>query len=213
MEKSPSRPNGFYEIRDELSKNPRRKHNKVEAYWLDEDQLKAKLDQDWWEKGQWDVVKEGGYWDNGKYIPTDIAGKVKEIVEREIKNMKGKMQRDEVSVLEQMKAIKDKTRETDKARIRALDELRKVKAKLHKQQVQEDMRQNYVYDVMFQRWKDRERKLEDEYKKFPARNSFPVELRRSEYRIRPVVREEGELPSDTKKISNTSVKVMDEMWP
>lgn len=100
LEKSPNRPNGFYEIRDELSKNPRRRNNKVEAYWLDEDQQKAKFDQEWWEKGNWDVVKEGGYWDNGKYIPTDIAGKVKEIVEREIKNMKGKMQRDEVTVLE-----------------------------------------------------------------------------------------------------------------
>ena len=43
------------------------------------------------------------------------------------------------------------------------------------------MRENYVFDVMFERWKDRERKLEDEYKKMPSVNSFPVELRRTEF--------------------------------
>ena len=42
------------------------------------------------------------------------------------------------------------------------------------------MRQNYIYDVMFERWKDRERDLEDKYKKFPAVNSFPMELRKTE---------------------------------
>jgi len=46
------------------------------------------------------VVKDGGYWDNGKYIPSDIGEKVKEIIAREVKNMRGKMQRDEVTVLE-----------------------------------------------------------------------------------------------------------------
>ena len=57
----------------------------------------------------------------------------------------------------------------------------KLKQKLHKKQVKQDMRENYVFDVMFERWKDRERKLEDEYKKMPAVNSFPVELRRTEF--------------------------------
>jgi hypothetical protein len=36
-------------------------------------------------------VKEGGFWDNGKWIPMDIADKVKEIVGREVKLMKGKL--------------------------------------------------------------------------------------------------------------------------
>jgi len=31
------------------------------------------------------------YWDNGKYIPSDINEKVKEIIQREVKLMKGKM--------------------------------------------------------------------------------------------------------------------------
>lgn len=30
------KPNGYYEIRDELARNPKRRHNKVEAYWLDD---------------------------------------------------------------------------------------------------------------------------------------------------------------------------------
>jgi hypothetical protein len=36
-------------------------------------------------------VKEGGYWNNGKEIPEDIGDKVKEIVSRELKMMRGKM--------------------------------------------------------------------------------------------------------------------------
>ena len=72
-----------------------------------------------------------------------------------------------------MKTIKDHVQQTDKERLRALTDLKKLKTKLKKKLVKEDMRQNYIYDVLFQRWKDRERKLEDEYKKFPAVNSFP----------------------------------------
>jgi hypothetical protein len=49
------------------------------------------LDKEWWEKGNWDIVKERGYWDNGKYIPEDIGDRVKEIIAREVKMMKGKM--------------------------------------------------------------------------------------------------------------------------
>jgi len=62
------------------------------------------------------------------------------------------------------------------------------------------MRQNYIYDVLFERWKDRERKLEDKYKKFPAVNSFPIELRKTEFSIMPRLVKPGELPSDSKKI-------------
>jgi len=47
--------------------------------------------KEWWDTGKWDVVKEGGYWHNGKWIPMDIAEKVKEIVNREVGAMKGKM--------------------------------------------------------------------------------------------------------------------------
>eukprot|EP00347_Sterkiella_histriomuscorum_P013621 403364019 len=205
--------NGLYEIRDELAKNPRRRHNKVEAYWLDETQQKEQVDKEWWDKGKWDVVKQQHYWDNGKYIPEDIGVKVKEIINKEVLMMKGKMQRDEVSMLEQIKSLKDQTKETDKARIKALENLKKIKSKLHKQQVKEDMRHNYIYDVLFERWKDRERKLEDKYQKFPAVNSFPMELRKTEFHMKQKTKKPGELPSDSKVLQNTSVKAMDDMWP
>lgn len=61
------------------------------------------------------------------------------------------------------------------------------------------MRHNYIYDVLFQRWKDRERKLEDDYKKFPAVNSFPIELRKTtDLSMKPKLKKPGELPSDSK---------------
>ena len=60
------------------------------------------------------------------------------------------------------------------------------------------MRQTYIYDVLFQRWQDRERKLEDQYKKFPAVNSFPMELRHTEFKIESKIKKPGELPSESK---------------
>lgn len=91
LERSITKPNGKFDIRDEFAKNPKRKQNKIEAWWLEDNQQKAKWDSEWWEKGNYDVVKEQHYWDNGKYIPADIGDKVKEIIQREVKMMKGKM--------------------------------------------------------------------------------------------------------------------------
>jgi hypothetical protein len=81
--------NGYYQIRDVLSKNPKRVQNVVEAYWLDnphneERERKAK---EFWDSGKYDVVKENGHWldGHGKYIPGDIGEKVKEIINREVR--------------------------------------------------------------------------------------------------------------------------------
>jgi hypothetical protein len=52
------------------------------------------------------------------------------LIGRETKHIKGKIQIDEVKILEQMKALKDHTKEADKQRIRALEDLRKLKGKL-----------------------------------------------------------------------------------
>ncbi|CDW87729.1 rcc1 and btb domain-containing protein [Stylonychia lemnae] len=213
MDRSTTRQSLRLQFRDEFSKNPKRRVNVVDMDWIDNPVNQPQKGNEWWQKGVMDPVQSQMYWDNGKYIPSDINEKVKEIIQREVKIMKGKMQQDEVAMLEQMKLLKDQTKDTDKARIRALDHLKKIKSKLHKQQVKEDMRHNYIYDVLFQRWQDRERKLEDKYKKFPAVNSFPIELRKTEVNLKRKLKKEGELPSDSKVIQNNSIKIMDDMWP
>ena len=76
------------------------------------------------------------------------------------------------------------------------------------------MRQHYIYDVLFERWKDRERKLEDEYHRFPAVNSFPTELRKTEFTLQPLkVKKPGELPSDSKTFQHNKIQAMEEMFP
>jgi len=85
-------------------------------------------------------------------------------------------------------------------RLKALDEMRMVKRKLKKKQIAEDMRQNYIYDILMERWKDRERKLEDRYQKFPGVNSFPVELRKPDSFVPPKAQKFGELPSSSKAV-------------
>ncbi len=49
------------------------------------------MKKDYWDAGKWDQPRERGIWHDGKWIPEDIAAKVKEIVGREVKNMKGKL--------------------------------------------------------------------------------------------------------------------------
>ena len=118
---SKNRDDILYNIRDELSKNPKRRHDVVEAWWLDKPpEVQAQQEKDYWESGKWDVVKNATYFDHGKYIPGEIGQKVKELVNREVKMMRGKMQMNEVQVLEQMKSLKDHTQQTDKERLRAL---------------------------------------------------------------------------------------------
>lgn len=44
--------------------------------------------------------------DHGKYIPAEIGDKIKDLVNHEVKHMKGKMQLSEVQTLEKMKSLK-----------------------------------------------------------------------------------------------------------
>ena len=86
---------------------------------------------------------------------------MKELINREMKGFGNLMKINEVKQLELINQIKMKTQLSDQQRLHALGDLKKLKAKLHKKLLKEDMRQNYIYDVLFERWKDRERKLED----------------------------------------------------
>lgn len=100
-----------FSIRDEFSKDPKRKQHLVKAYWLDEHHAVVPPDEkhikEFWDSGQYDVVKNGEYWlNNGKYIPEDIGDKVKEIINREVKYMKSKMQINEVKSREFINNIK-----------------------------------------------------------------------------------------------------------
>ena len=49
---------------------------------------------------EWDVVRKQGFWDNGKWIPMDLASMVKEILAKETTSMKAKMQGDMLKSLE-----------------------------------------------------------------------------------------------------------------
>lgn len=90
------------EFRDEFASNPRRKRNVVDINWFDtkdtDDRKYGRGDYSNfpdnkadYDKGNFDVVKTAGYWDNGKFIPQDIANKVKLLVNKEIDGMKNKL--------------------------------------------------------------------------------------------------------------------------
>ena len=77
------------------------------------------------------------------------------------------------------------------------------------------MRNTYVYDVIFQRWKDRDQELKSKYAHMPGENSFPMELRHTTSNAifrdsKPI---EGELPSSSQALPRNSVEVIDELWP
>lgn len=101
-------------------------------------------------------------------------------------------------------------------RAKAIKELTHLKKNVHKQRLKDDMRHNYVYDVMYKRWQDRDTKLAKGRRLFPAENSFPMELRSPDVEFLRKPRQElaeGELPNDSETINNNSVKLIDEIWP
>lgn len=67
------------------------------------------------------------------------------------------------------------------------------------------MRHNYVYDVLFHRWEDRERRLEAKREHMPSVNSFPTELRKTEWRSKSLKKKEGELPSTSKEVQSAKL--------
>ena len=111
------------------------------------------------------------WWD--KYVPADIASKISTMVTDQITLMQKKLDHQELSLQKEITKLKREATDTDNERLKALNNLRNAKKKLTDQQLQEDLRHNYIYHILFNNWKMREKMLDKDLDSLPSKQLFP----------------------------------------
>lgn len=91
--------------------------------------------------------------------------------------------------------------EKDLERKSAIDELHNLKVKLKNQQLDEDIRHNYMYDILFKNWKARERNIKNgDMERKPYKHIFP-DLEKVDFRL-PEHQRVDDLIGDNKGVLN-----------
>lgn len=111
------------------------------------------------------------WWD--KYVPAQVASKISSMVTDQLTSMQKKIDNQELSLQKEINRLKTDANESDHERLKVLNNLRNAKKKLTDQQLQEDLRHNYIYHILFNNWKMREKMLDKDLDKLPSRRLFP----------------------------------------
>ena len=111
------------------------------------------------------------WWD--KYVPAEVASKISTMVTDQLISMQKKLDNQELVLQKEITKLTTDATEADRDRLEALNNLRNVKKKLTDQQLQEDLRHNYIYHILFNNWKMREKMLDKDLDKLPSRTLFP----------------------------------------
>lgn len=82
-----------------------------------------------------------------------------------------------------MQRVKEEIVDKDRERSIALQELQDLKLKLKNQQLDEDIRHNYMYHILFKNWKARERNIKNgDMERKPYQHVFP-DLEKVDFRL------------------------------
>ena len=89
-------------------------------------------DRDWWWWGDREAPwrKERGYWQNGKWVPLDVANAVQEKVGQEVEKLRGAMNKNELDLQIQLNQMKKAAADADRERNEVLANVEKLKQKL-----------------------------------------------------------------------------------
>ena len=133
-------------------------------FWMygDDKKYHFEFKKDWekWYKG------ESKDWWN-KHVPPEFKKKVNDLVENKVqkvsKDLKRKQERlERDNILSMQKSIADKNKEEhnksvkkDLKQQRYLEEIYRLKNKIKDQELAEDLRHNYVYQILFENWKNK----------------------------------------------------------
>jgi len=112
-----------------------------------------------------------GWWD--KFVPSQVASKISKMVDDQLLKMQKKLDNQELVLQREITKLKTDANESDNERLKVLNNLRNAKKKLTDQQLQEDLRHNYIYHILFNNWKMREQMLDKDIDKLPSRQLFP----------------------------------------
>jgi hypothetical protein len=136
------------------------------------------------------------WWD--KYVPAEVASKIQTLVTDQLSKMKKMLDNQEVTIQREITSLRVEANEADHDRLLALKNLQNAKKKLTDQQLQEDLRHNYIYHILFNNWKLREQMLDKDLDKLPSRQLFPQF--KNNYADLGERINWGELASDSRKV-------------
>ncbi len=98
-----------------------------------------------------------------------------------------------------MLTLKKEASYADKERSIALDELRRAKSKLKDQQLEDEIRHNYIYHILFNNWKAREHVIKNgDMDRKPYKDVFP-DLEKVDFRM-PEAKGMFEMPGETQRL-------------
>ncbi|CAI2387468.1 unnamed protein product [Moneuplotes crassus] len=134
-------------------------------------------------------------------VPKSVPAKVSDMVKKHMEMVKHKLLERDEKVKTEMQRVREEVAEKDLERKDALDELHNLKVKLKNQQLDEDIRHNYMYDILFKNWKARERNLKNgDLERKPYKHVFP-DLEKVDFRL-PEHQRVDDMLGDNKKILN-----------
>ena len=82
-----------------------------------------------------------------------------------------------------MERVSEEVAKSNQERSIALEELRNLKGKLKNQQLEEDIRHNYIYHILFKNWKAREKGIQNgDLERKPYQHVFP-DLEKVDFRL------------------------------
>lgn len=115
--------------------------------------------------------------------PASVPAKVNAMVKQHMEGVKERLAFNSERIGKEMERIREEVANSDKERTLALQELRDLKLKLKDQQLEEDMRHNYMYHILFKNWKAREKGISNgDLNRKPYQHIFP-DLEKVDFRL------------------------------
>lgn len=102
-----------------------------------------------WEK--WYKGESKKWWD--KFVPKDFKGKVDDLVNEKLRTLTTDLNNKERTLQNQITDLRNRETKGDVKSQRYLEEIHRLKNKIKDQELAEDLRHNYVYQILFENWK------------------------------------------------------------
>ncbi|CDW86426.1 UNKNOWN [Stylonychia lemnae] len=167
----------------------------VEAYWLQDNKpgwyQKNQRGRDWdrypvppqggwpdndlWNQGDREAPwrKERGFWQNGKWVPMDVANKVQEQVGKEVERIKGEMNKNELDLQIKLNNMKKTAADADRERYEVLANIDHLKERLKNQEVSENVAHKYEYHQLMNNMYEKQGLLDKRTQLLPEVTTFP----------------------------------------
>lgn len=102
-------------------------------------------EKDWWWHGDREAPwrKERGFWQNGKYVPLDVANNIQEKLGKEVESLRGQMNKNEIDLQLQLNSMKKQAADADRDRMEALSHIKHLKESMSDGQLADDVKHNY----------------------------------------------------------------------